>query len=145
MLNDLSPSDRRFWLASFTALIAFLSGIFKYYSGRGRRKASKLFKSSGGELKHAIYSHKKVDEGLYSFLPNEIEKQNIDKEWVKRFFKVSHWCGYQVLIRKESNVDLEKTTSIAYDMEIINKLDKINYSLFTETVVDIYKTKISKR
>lgn len=128
-----------------SVFIAILSEIFKHYSGRGRRKASKLFNSSGGELKHAIYSRKKVDEGLYSFLPNEIEKQNIDKEWVKRFFKVSHWCGYQVLIRKDSDVDLEETTSIAYDIEIVNKLNKINDPLFTETVVDIYNRKISKR
>ena len=131
-------------LAFKKIILPFFVMIFKLCYDRGRRKASKLFVSSGGELKHAIYSSKKVDDGLYSFLPNEIEKYNIDKEWVKRFFKVSHWCGYQVLIRKDSDVDLENTTSIAYDMEIVNKLDKTNEPLFTETVVDIYKTRIKR-
>ncbi len=141
MLDDFSHGEKKVMLM-FAVL--FLFEIFRHCSNRGRRKASEAFASSGGELKHTIYSRKEVDEGLYSFLFNEIEEPNIDKEWVKHFLKVCHWCGYQVLVRKDSDMDIEEKTSMACDAEIVNKLEEINEPIFSEAVVNFYKKKNSK-
>lgn len=127
----------------FGAAFWIYVAIFRFFAKEGRIKAAKLFGAPGGELKYATYRRKDADEGLYNFFVNEKWKRKIDYKWVKRFFEVCHWCGYQVLIRKDSDIDIENTSSIIHDYEILEQISKDNAYLLGDTI-EKFKEKCNK-
>lgn len=103
--------------------------IFKFFTKLGgRKKAAQLLGAPGVPIEKAMHRYHDSDEGFSRFIYKQKKKSDciidVNKKWVKSFFEVCHWCGFQVVIRKDSDSDIEESSSKAYDENILENLSK---------------------
>ena len=133
------------FLLGIAGMIYFF--IFKYFTKiGGGNKAAKLLGAPGIDLKEAMHRNKDADAGFLSFIGYfgiKWNERNItaDDKWIKYFFEVCHWCGYQVMIIKESEGDIEDPSSKAYDEKLVEKLSNDLYA-FDEKSIKQYNKSI---
>lgn len=112
----------------FVLAIFSYTVIFQFFAIDGHKKAAEMLGGPKCELKDAMRrsrylwsTTKSATDGLGSFLGNKIDI-HANHRWIESFFELCHWCGYQVLIRKDSDADIEEKSSNAYNGEILNKI-----------------------
>lgn len=119
-------------------------GIFKYFTKiGGRKEAAKILGAPGVPLEKAMRRYKDPDVGLYTFL-NKNTGLKIGGNWSKSFCEVCHWCGFQVVIRKDSDTDIENPESKAYDIVLLENMSK-DYAEFSEKNAKEYLIRAKKR
>lgn len=122
-------------------------GIFKYFTKiGGRKEAAKLLGAPGVPINKAMRRYKDADSGLLSFIGywGNNQKQRIikaDEKWIKSFCEVCHWCGYQVVIRKDSDTDIENKDSKAYDEKLIQDISEKHFELNDKSINKIKQSK----
>lgn len=116
--------------------------IFLYFKKvSSHKKITQLLDAPNIPLRKAMRRYADADKELYSFLgyDNNENLLSLNHKWIKSFFEVCHWCGYQVLIRKDSKSDIEDSSSIAYDEKFLKDLSK-DFGILNELSVKVFNS-----
>lgn len=118
--------------------------IFKGFTWiGGRKKAKKLLRSPKKYLEDFVntftmnYAWKvfKAVEG-----DDKGEKNlslSVETKWVDIFIQLCHWTGYQVIIRKDSEKDIESLESEALDITQLENVGNI-FAAYNEKTKSLY-------
>ena len=120
--------------------------IFKGFTWiGGRKKAKKLLRSPKKDLERFVnrfdmkYAWKvyKAVEGENRNRPKSV--LSIDGKWMDLFIQLCHWTGYQVVIRKDAEGDIEDTGSESFDMNYLEKFSE-SFVAFNKKTKECYKS-----
>lgn len=106
-------------------------GIFKWFTKiGGRRKAKKILRAPDKNLERFINRYDlKYAWKVYKAVEGEDRRNtkcgvSVDSKWMDTFIQLCHWCGYQVVIRKDSEKDIEPENSDTFDMNFLEDFGK---------------------
>lgn len=131
-------------------------GIFKWFTKiGGRRQAKKILRAPDKNLERFINRYDlKYAWKVYKAVEGEDRRKikcglSVDSKWMDTFIQLCHWCGYQVVIRKDSEKDIETEDSEAFDTDFLenfgkkfvrlNERTKVYYSDLKKKDIDLKK------
>lgn len=103
-------------------------GLFKIFTRiGGRKKAGEVLGGPGKNLEECI---NRYDDNYTGEILKSIGYENkrkcilsMDRKWTNYFIQLCHWSGYQLVLRKDSEYDIESKDSELYNMDSLKELD----------------------
>lgn len=84
-------------------------------------------------------------ERMYKFIKGEhLRYRDIDVGWLQHFISVCHWAGYRIVLYKGDKLDIESSSSVVLDEELLDEFSKSNY-MFDKKKFETLKDKKERR
>lgn len=119
-------------------------GIFKWFTRiGGRNEAKKLLRSPKKNLEDFVNQYDmKYAWKVYKAVEGDNRAKtkcglSVDSKWMDIFIQLCHWTGYQVVIRKDAESDIEEMGAESFDMNYLEKFSE-SFVAFNERTRECY-------
>lgn len=82
---------------------------------------------------------------MYRFIKGDYSpSKDINERWMQHFISVCHWAGYRIVLYKGDKQNIESSSSVVLDEELLDEFSKSNY-IFDEKKFEAFKDKKTRR
>lgn len=130
-----------FITALYIALIVYKVIFLFFVKVGGRNEASRLLGAPCKPIEKVVKKREcKQAWRMRNFIEKDStnsSKLSIDWKWVDVFINTCHWCGLQVILRRDGEEDIESTISIANDEVFLEKVSE-KAAIFNDVSISNY-------